>query len=94
MVQLKLEPELPSFVKKSSIRSEDVNKMQPEFLRIVEYFHQEECTPPPLCLHLSNFVKLCSSSNTWTTYVMPLCGTIYNEIHRFSNVQGIGLELY
>ena len=57
-------------------------------------FHEVECTPLPLCPHVSNFVELYSSYNIWTSYVIPLCGTIYNEIYRFSNVQGICLELY
>ena len=83
-----------SFVKKNSIHSEDIDKIQTGFLRSVEYFHKEECTPPPLFPHLPNFIKLRSPSNTWTSQVMSLCGTIYNEICRFSNVQGICLELY
>ena len=43
-------------------------------------FHEVECTPLPLCPHLSNFVELYSSYNTWTSYVIPLCGTIMKYI--------------
>ena len=94
MVQLKLRSELQSFVKKIRILSEDMDKIQTEFPRSVEYFHEVECIPPPLCPHLSYFVKLRSSYNIWASYVMLLCGTIYNEICRFINVQGICMECY
>ena len=70
------------FRKKIPIRSEDMDKIQTEFPRSMQYFHEVECTPHSLFPPLSYFVKLRSSCNAWTSYVMPLCGTIYNEICR------------
>ena len=72
------------FCKKIPIRFENIDKIHSEFPRSGMHIPTS----------LSNFVELYSSYNTWTSYVIPLCGTIYNEIHRFSNVQSICLELY
>ena len=64
------------------ICSEDMDKIQTEFPWSVEYFHEVECTPPPLCPHLSYFVKLRYSYTTWMSHIMLFCGAIYNEICR------------